>query len=475
MTAMRPLMVLGCTSDAGKSLLATALCRWFARQGISVAPFKAQNMSNNVRVVAGGEVGLAQWLQGCAAGVEPTVDMNPVIVKPESDTSSQVVVRGRARLDISALPWQERAPALWEAITEAYSSVAAAHDLVVLEGAGSPAEINLVDQVNNRIIEHADATGLLVADIDRGGAFAHLFGTWALAPATTRERLFGFAFNKFRGDPELLAPGPEWLERETGVPTVGVVPMVHHRLPTEEGAATPAVPANADAPRIAICRFPFGSNLDEFHLLDQVAHVRWATTSGDLDGADLIVLPGSKHVAADRAWLSDRGLDDAIVAAARSGVRVVGVCGGCMMLGGAIEDEAGVDGTTAGLGLVDLSTTFAADKRVVRTTERLAGLPEEWAELEGVGFDGYEVRHGRIEGSAHVGAASWARGPVLATAVHGLFENARALDALFGGATVVDLEATFDDLADLVDEHLDTTMIRTAVERGADLRHHETS
>ena len=458
-------MVLGCTSDAGKSLLATALCRWFARQGVSVAPFKAQNMSNNVRVVADGEVGLAQWLQARAAGIEPTVDMNPVIVKPESDTSSQVVVRGTARLDISATPWEDRAPALWDEIVDAYRSIEAAHDLVVLEGAGSPAEINLVDQVNNRMVHHVDAAALLVADIDRGGAFAHLYGTWAVAPATTRDRLCGFVFNRFRGDAELLAPGPEWLERETGVPTAGVIPMVSHRLPTEEGAARPATPARANASRVAICRFPFGSNLDEFHLVDQVAHVRWATRAADLDGADLIVLPGSKHVAADRRWLADTDLDEAVVNAAAQGVRVIGVCGGCMMLGGDIADPAGVDGHTRGLGLVDLSTTFAADKRVTRTTERLDRLPDPWSALDGLGFEGYEVRHGRIDGTGAVGNASWASGSVLATAVHGMFEDVDVLRALFGTEPTVDLDATFEQLADLVDEHLDTAMIRMAVER----------
>lgn len=463
MTALRPLMVLGCTSDAGKSLLATALCRWFARQDVSVAPFKAQNMSNNVRVVAGGEVGLAQWLQARAAHVEPTVDMNPVIVKPESDTSSQVVVRGAARLDISAMRWEDRAPALWDSIVDSYAVVDAAHDLVVLEGAGSPAEINLVDQVNNRIIHHVDAAGLLVADIDRGGAFAHLFGTWALAPGTTRDRLRGFVFNKFRGDASLLAPGPEWLERETGVPTAGIVPMVGHRLPTEEGAAIPLRPAKPDAPRVAICRFPFGSNLDEFHLVDQVAHLRWATSPADLDGVDLIVLPGSKHVAADRRWLADQRLDHAIVAAAGRGVRVLGVCGGCMMLGGRIDDPAGVDGDAHGLELVELQTSFATEKHVVSTTERLQGLPGPWSALEDIAFDGYEIRHGRIDGADPVGPATWAQGPVLATAVHGLLEHPGVLRALFGTEPTATLDETFDRLADLVDEHLDTDLLRSAV------------
>ena len=183
---MRPLMVLGCTSGAGKSLLVTALCRWFARQGVDVAPFKAQNMSNNARVVDGGEIGVAQWLQARAAGVEPDVRMNPVLLKPEADTRSQVVLDGRVAPEITATPWRERGPLLWPSMASAFDALASEHDLVVIEGAGSPAEINLPDLVNNRMVVHADARALLVADIDRGGAFAHLYGTWSLVPPATR-------------------------------------------------------------------------------------------------------------------------------------------------------------------------------------------------------------------------------------------------------------------------------------------------
>ncbi|MEM1335962.1 MAG: cobyric acid synthase, partial [Actinomycetota bacterium] len=220
-------MVLGCTSDAGKSLIATALCRSLVRRGISVAPFKAQNMSNNARVVAGrhgepgGEIGVAQWLQARAARLEPDVRMNPVLVKPEADTRSQVVVRGVADRDLSDLPWNDRHDTVWSAMAESFDSLAAAHDVVVLEGAGSPAEINLRDQVNNRMIEHADAVGLLVSDIDRGGSFAHLYGTWALVPEATQRRLHGFVLNRFRGDPALLAPGPARLTELTGLADLG--------------------------------------------------------------------------------------------------------------------------------------------------------------------------------------------------------------------------------------------------------------
>ena len=269
---MRPLMVLGCTSDAGKSLLVTALCRWFARNGVSVAPFKAQNMSNNARVVAGvgdepgGEIGVAQWLQAHAARVEPAVRMNPVLLKPEADTRSQVVVRGTVDRALSARGWQERHDALWTPMAESFDALAADFDLVVIEGAGSPAEINLRDQVNNRMVAHADAAALLVSDIDRGGSFAHLFGTWSLVPESTRDRLAGFVLNRFRGDASLLEPGPSRLTEMTGMANAGVVPMLHHGLPREEGAAEVST-APADAPLVVLPRFPFGSNLDEFHLL----------------------------------------------------------------------------------------------------------------------------------------------------------------------------------------------------------------
>src|SRR5690606_2489903 len=213
----RSIMVLGCTSDAGKSLLVTALCRWFKREGVDVVPFKAQNMSNNARVVAGGEIGTAQWLQARAAGVEPSVDMNPVLLKPEADTRSQVVVAGQARPDITDMPWRERGPQLWPAMTAAYERLAARHEVVLIEGAGSPAEINLPDLVNKGVLAHSGASALLVVDIDRGGAFAHLVGTWSLVDEATRGRLAGFVLNKFRGDASLLEPGPAAVTARTGM------------------------------------------------------------------------------------------------------------------------------------------------------------------------------------------------------------------------------------------------------------------
>lgn len=458
-------MVLGCTSAAGKSLLVTALARWFARQGVDVVPFKAQNMSNNARVVEGGEIGVAQWLQARAAGVEPTVDMNPVLLKPEADTRSQVVVAGTARNDLTEVPWLERGPLLWPAMTAAYERLAATHDLVLIEGAGSPAEINLPDFVNNRILDHADAAALLTVDIGRGGAFAHLYGTWALAPEPTRRRLAGFVLNRFRGDLELLEPGPSSLAAMTGLPCAGVLPTLEHDLPDEEGAGIRAVPPPG-APTVAVVRYPYASNLDEFHLLAHAAAMRWATGPSDLARADLVILPGSKHVAADARWLRDRALDEAVVAHARAGGRVLGVCGGAMLLGERVFDPEGVEGTTKGLGLLPLRTEMSPIKLTRRVTVELPDLPPPWGRLRGLRTCGYEIRNGRVSGDeCRLGPMVWARGGILATTAHGLLEDPDLLAALTGTRPPPVLERTFDLLADAVDAHLDGELLLSLVHR----------
>ena len=459
---MRPLMVLGCTSSAGKSLLVTGLVRWFARQGVDVVPFKAQNMSNNARVVAGGEIGVAQWLQAVAAGVEPDVRMNPVLLKPEADDRSQVVVNGVARRDLTAMPWRDRAEWLWPAMADAFDGLRAEHELVVIEGAGSPAEINLPDLANNRTLTHADGHALLVADIDRGGAFAHLYGTWSLVPDETRRRLGGFVLNKFRGDASLLAPGPSDLTGLTGVRFAGVLPMLHHELPDEEGATVRAVPPG-DAPVVAVVRYPYASNLDELHLLGHVAHVRFATRPADIDGTDMVILPGSKHVAADVSWMRAQGLADAVQRSAAAGKRVLGVCGGAMMLGRCIDDPDGVEGTAQGLGLMGLDTVMVPAKITRAVTVRFAGVPAPWSAVNGASAEGYEIRHGRVHvvgtPAAMDRAHWWCDGPVLATTVHGLLESPDLLHALFGRRPPPVLERTCDLLADAVDEHLDTALL----------------
>ena len=453
-------MIQGVSSSAGKSLLVTALARWFARRGVRVAPFKGQNMSNNARVVEGGEIGVAQYLQARAAGIRPDVRMNPVLVKPEADTRSQVVVDGRANLALSALPWRERADRLWPPIERALRELLAEYELVLLEGAGSPAEINLLttDLANMRSARVADAPVVLVGDIDRGGVFAHLYGTWRLLPPPDRRRIRGFVLNRFRGDPGLLPPAPAVLEEQTGVPTLGVLPHLVHGLPDEDGAATP--PLRGDRQRVAVVRYPTASNLDEFRPLEQVADLVWATVPAELAGATLVVLPGSKHVAADRAWLTAQGFDEALRARVARGDRLLAICGGLQLAGERFEDPAGVDGSGAGLGLLRLQTTFSAEKLVRRRRAAFAALPEPWSKLSGVELDGYEIRHGASEPVEHLleavsGGLGWVAGSVLALYLHGLFEHEAAVQALLGAGPARSLDQTFDELADAVDTHLD--------------------
>ncbi len=461
---MRALMVQGVSSSAGKSLLVTALARHFARSGVDVVPFKAQNMSNHARVVAGGEIGTAQYLQALAAGLDPEVRMNPVLVKPEHG-GSQVVTLGRVNRELTALPWRERADRLWPVVEPALVSLAAEHDLLLVEGAGSPAEINLadVDLANLRVADRIDPAVLLVADIDRGGAFAHLAGTWALLPGRHRDRIRGHVLNKFRGDPALLAPAPERLAELTGVPVVGVLPMLEHALPDEDSVSSH--PRAAGGFRVRIVRYPTASNLDEFTALQQVADVGWVTTPDQLSGADLVVLPGSKHVCADLRWLRDTGIGDAVGHLAAV-TPVLAVCGGLQMLGTRLDDPAGVDGSAAGLGLLPLVTEFGPDKNVRRTRSRFAALPEPWSGWSGLAVSGYEIRHGvtRPHGplrEALPDGLGWVSGRVLAVYLHGLLEDAEVLSRLTGAPPAPDLHATLDRLADAVERHLDLDRVHS--------------
>jgi adenosylcobyric acid synthase len=457
-------MVQGVSSWAGKSLLTTALARHFSRLGLRVAPFKGLNMSNNARVVEGGEIGVAQYLQALAARVEPDVRMNPVLLKPEADDRSEVVVLGRPDPRIGPVPWRERPGALWPVVEGALAELLDAFDLVVIEGAGSPAEINLADAdiANMRVAERAQAPVLLVADIDRGGAFAHLYGTWALLPPAQRALVRGFVLNKFRGDAGLLAPGPADLEALTGTPTLGVLPWLHHALPDEDGAA-PCAPLGGRS-RVVVLRYPRASNLDELKPLQEVADVVWATSPDAVHGADLVILPGSKHVAADLRWLRTTGLDRAVADHARSGCRLLGLCGGLQLLGERLEDPAGVDGAGDGLGLLPLVTTFAAEKATRRTTSRFGELPEPWSALSGRAARGYEIRRGTTRPTGPVaealpGGLGWVAGSVLGVYVHGLLEDPDIVQALLGARPRQQLDATFDALADAVAEHLDMDRI----------------
>jgi adenosylcobyric acid synthase len=461
---MGALMVQGTSSWAGKSLITTALVRAFRRRGIDVVPFKAQNMSNNARVVRGGEIGTAQYLQALAAGVEPDVHMNPVLVKPEGDTRSQVVVLGRPDAELSRLPWRSRGPRLWPVIEQSLQRLMTEHDVVLLEGAGSPAETNLqdTDLANMRSAAVASARVVLVTDIDRGGAFAHLYGTWALVSAAERSRFAGFVLNKFRGDPALLTPAPEQLERLTGVPTLGVIPWLLHGLPDEDGAATPSPGHGAQS--VAVVRYPTASNLDEFKQLEQVADLRWIDRTEDLGSPDLVILPGSKHVAADLAWLVSMGIADAVKRRARDGGSVLGICGGMQMLGQRIEDTGGVDGSGEGLGLLPLRTTFVACKRTEKTSTAFHELPPPWQPLSRRPVTGYQIRHGLTTLTDTIDEAlpdglGFVRGAVLGVYLHGVFEDHEVLAQLFGGRPQRSLDRAFDELADAVEEHLDVPFL----------------
>jgi adenosylcobyric acid synthase len=463
---MAALMIQGTSSWAGKSLLTTALCRSFARRGLRVAPFKAQNMSNNARVVRGGEIGAAQYFQALAAGVPAETRMNPILVKPEGDARSQLVVNGVLDHELSRMPWPERQRLLWPEIEASLRSMLDEFELVLIEGAGSPAEINLreFDLVNMRVAAAADAPVLLVADIYRGGAFAHLYGTWALLADEERARIGGFVLNKFRGDPALLSTGPSRIEELTGVPVVGVLPFLEHGLPDEDGAGRPT--PRPDQPCVAIVRYPTASNLDEFRLLEQVAYVVWAREREDLDRAALVVLPGSKHVARDLAWLRESGLDRAIAERVEAGGRVLGICGGMQLLGERIDDPHGIDGSGDGLALLPLVTTFAHEKLTRRTRAVFGELRGPWEPLSGLAVSAYEIRHGVTRVTASVEPVlpddlGFARGPVLGVSVHGLLEEPRVIAALIGETPKRTLEESFDLLADAVDQHLDLAEVES--------------
>lgn len=473
MTA-RCVMVLGTTSGAGKSWLATALCRWYARQGLKVAPFKAQNMSNNARVAGAGEIGSAQYFQALAARAEPAVRMNPLLLKPEHDTHSQVVLLGRVDEELSRLPWRGRSARVWPAIARCLDELREENDVVVIEGAGSPAEINLRDSdiVNMRVAQHAHARCLLVTDIDRGGAFAHLYGTWSLLGESERRSIHGFVLNKFRGDAALLAPAPQMLRDLTGIPVVATLPMWRqHGLPEEDGVFDDRSTAGGAVTRtIAVIAYPRVSNLDEFQTLKNLPGVRlvWARSPADVAQADWIVAPGSKHTSSDLAWLRAQGLDGAIARHAGNGGAVLGICGGLQMLGQALVDPHGIDGTGPGLGLLPLATVFEPAKTVKRTQARFGVLGGPWAALSGVTLQGYEIHHGRTVGqpgmqaarAAMPGGLAWQndRGNVLGVYLHGMFEDPAVLQALFGSRAPT-LDSVFDGLADFIDRHFQPSVI----------------
>jgi len=453
-------MLQGTSSGVGKSLLAAALCRIFMRAGLRVAPFKAQNMSLNAAVTAdGGEIGRAQAAQAEVAGVEATVDMNPILLKPESDDRSQLIVRGRAIDRVSFGEYRARQAALAPLVAESLARLRAAYDVVVIEGAGSPAEINLrdADLVNMHVARLAEAPVLLVGDIDRGGVFAALVGTLALLAPADRARVVGLIVNRLRGDHAILGPGLDELHALTGVPVLGVVPWIHERLVPSEDSLDLTPVAGDDAPvvDVAVVRLPRLANFDDFEWLaaEPGVRVRWVTGAADLGGADLIVLPGSKSTVADLAWLRARGLAEAIVAAAGAGRPILGVCGGYQMLGRTLRDPNGVESSIAsapGLGLLAVETVFVADKTTVRVRVQPTGVTGPFEHAAGILADAYEIHAGTTRlldagvarpfavvargGSPanELDGATDATGTVTGTYLHGIFASGAARRALLG-------------------------------------------
>jgi adenosylcobyric acid synthase len=479
--SVHTLMVQGTTSDAGKSTLVAGLCRVMHRQGVRVAPFKPQNMSLNSAVGAdGGEMGRAQALQAQAAGIEPTSDMNPVLLKPNSDTGAQVIIHGRAIGELGAAEYHHYKRVAREAVLASYERLAAAYDLILVEGAGSPAEINLRagDIANMGFAEAVDCPVVLIADVDRGGVFAHLVGTLALLSESERARVTGFVINRFRGDMALLQPGLEWLEAHTGKPVFGVLPYLPGLHLDAEDAISPlprGTPA-ASALRVLVPALPRIANHTDFDPLRQHPQIdfRYVQDAGDLGGADLIILPGSKSVRADLAWLRERGWPNYLEHHLRYGGKVIGICGGLQMLGERIADPAGIEGLAGGsaaLGWLMLHTVLQEKKQLRNVSGRL-GLDEARVR-------GYEIHMGQSTGVAlerpalllddgRADGAMSADGQILGTYVHGLFEEPSACAALLrwaGLAAPLALdhgrrrEQMLERLADTVESSLDLSRL----------------
>jgi adenosylcobyric acid synthase len=481
------LMVLGTASSVGKSVLVTALCRIARQDGIRVAPFKAQNMSNNADVTADGrEIGRAQSEQAAAAGLAPRWEMNPVLLKPQGDRTSQVVVEGRPAGLLRSADFVTRKRDLWPHVERGLATLRAEYELVIAEGAGSPAETNLRagDIVNMRVARHAEAPVLIVGDIDRGGVFAHLYGTLALLEPEDRALVRGFLINRFRGDPSLLAPAIEDLESRTGVPVLAVIPWLDGLDVAQEDAVALERPEEAEAPveaaiDIAVIRLPRIANFDDFDPLaaEPGVRLRYVARPEDLGAPHLIVLPGTKATIADLDVLRRAGLAGAILERHAAGTPVLGICGGFQMLGERITDPFGVEAApgseVAGLGLLPVTTTFAAEKTTRRVDGTVANGRGPWAGATGARAAGYEIHMGTTDATAPGvdpllsvegrpdGAAS-VDGLAAGCYLHGLFHNDELRHALLAAlgrpeAPVVhfDREAGYDRLAQHVRSHLD--------------------
>lgn len=495
------LMVQGTASHVGKSVLVSAFCRIFHQDGFRVAPFKAQNMSNNSYVTAaGGEIGRAQAVQADAAGVEARVEMNPVLLKPEADHISQLVVMGRPMLSAKAKDYFALKPQLWEAVHTSLDRLREDFDIVIAEGAGSPAEINLKanEIVNMRVARYANAPVLLCGDIDRGGVFAFLVGTLELLEPEEREIIKGFIINKFRGDPSLLTDGITWLEERTGIPVAGLIHYFRDiHIPEEDSVALDDASATATQSvlDVAVLQLPHIANFDDFDPLARHPGVglRFVDSPAQLGRPDLVIIPGTKTTIPDLAWMNERGLSQAVKELHGSGAAVVGICGGYQMLGTKISDPDHIESSIAeldGLGLLPLSTVFQGSKE----THRIKGTVIEATGLltgaSGMPVSGYEIHMGRTVGEGFAApfriedradaavteadsmeGAIDSSGSVMGTYIHGLFHNGGLRDAMLRelarrkGVTLpdasseLDSDREFDKLADWVRSSVDMDLV----------------
>ena len=476
------LMVQGTTSDAGKSTLVAALCRWLARQGVKVVPFKPQNMALNSAVTAdGGEIGRAQAVQAQAAGLAPHTDMNPVLLKPSSDTGAQVIIHGRAVSNMQAAAYHDYKSVAMGAVLASHQRLRAQYQVVMVEGAGSPAEINLRDRdiANMGFAEAVDCPVILIADIDRGGVFAHLVGTLELLSPSEQARVQGFVINRFRGDLALLEPGLDWLEARTGKPVLGVLPYLHDLHLEAEDAIDQRQAAKAAGQRLQVVvpvlpRISNHTDFDPLRLHPQV-ELTFVGPGQPIPAADLIILPGSKNVRGDLARLRAEGWDVAISRHLRYGGKLIGICGGLQMLGRKIADPLGIEGDAGiseGLGLLDLVTVLEAEKQLRNVSGQL--------QLGAAAVSGYEIHAGVTLGPAleqpavqlddgRCDGAISADGQILATYLHGLFEQPAACAALLQWAGLQApqtpdyhalRERDLERLADLVEAHLDAGRLR---------------
>lgn len=431
------IMVQGTMSNAGKSILCAGLCRIFKQDGYKVAPFKSQNMALNSFITKdGGEMGRAQVVQAEAAGIEPDVRMNPILLKPTTDVGSQVIVRGVVQGNMRAMEYYQRKREYVPAILDAYNSLAEENDIIVIEGAGSPAEINLKqeDIVNMGMAKMVDAPVLLVGDIDRGGVFAQLYGTVALLEEDEKARIKGTIVNKFRGDRAILEPGLETLESLCGVPVVGVVPYVHVDIDDEDSLSERfSRDAGAKLLDIAVIRLPRISNFTDFSPFERYENVslRYVDRVSELHNPDMILLPGTKSTIADLQWLRQCGLEAAIQKAASAGIPVFGICGGYQMLGNSVKDPQQVEAAgikeIAGLGLLPMDTVFEGEKVQTQTTGVFEEIPGMFSVLNGIPYEGYEIHMGR---SGKKLPPVMGNGKVYGSYVHGIFDAPGITDAM---------------------------------------------